>query len=117
LNLFGFLFGAPAQAAPLPPPAISAPAHMTAPARVVAPAPAREPCALDDAVAVLAAARDAGDSDRVALSRALRTLAFTDFEPLALNGPHTRAGDRVNRKALKKAQRVLLVLAETGERA
>lgn len=119
-RLLGALFGAPLAAAPAAPAAHAAPPALVAPQlvetpRVVTSAP---PIALavtkplrDAAAAHAAAIKDGCGGDR-AMAHALAALAYADFSALELNGPHTRAGDRVSRKALKKARRVLMALAE-----
>jgi hypothetical protein len=59
-------------------------------------------------------ARRAGAPPEAAMARAVHVLAFADLGGLDLNGPHAKAGDRISRKAERKARRLLQLIAERG---
>ena len=63
---------------------------------------------LDCAERAYADALGAGFTSRVAMARALEAVAFADL-PAIVSGPKSH---RVNRKTVRKAQRVLLAIAD-----
>jgi hypothetical protein len=120
-GIFSALFAAAHPPALAEPPAIVA-QHVEA-ERVVA-HPARTAVAtktdpLDCAARAYAQAIKSGLPTRAAMARALEAVARADLSSLqlTLNGPHTKAGDRVSRKGAKKAQRVLLAIADRVDAA
>jgi hypothetical protein len=98
------------------------PAAIVAPHRVETPAVVTEASqggfslqpddTLGEACAKFRRACAEGASDREAMAVVFETLARADLSSLTLNGPHVRACDRVSRKGVRKAQRVLLAIAE-----
>lgn len=114
------LIAAAAVAALAPSPVLAAqPRIETAPSPgTLAPAPLRPALALRRAaaarapielgVASLEAALAQGASLDAALRRAVEAMAYADFTPLDLNGPHTKAGERINRKKQAGARAVML---------
>lgn len=96
------------------PPAIVAQHVETAP--VVAEQPAAEirlhpRDALGMACSTFRRARAEGAGDREAMAAAFEAAARADLSPLTVAG-HAKGAARVNRKAMRRAQRVLLALAE-----
>lgn len=59
-------------------------------------------------------ARARGCDRRQAAAHALEALAYSDLSALTLNGPHTRAGERVSRRAEKGGRRLILAVAQRG---
>lgn len=108
MKLLAALFAAAAPApAPAPVQHVETPAFVAEAAR---PAVAVTTDPLGVAAAAHTRAMPAGP--RAAMREALHALAYCDFAALDLNGPHVKAGERINRKQLAKVRRVLAMLAE-----
>lgn len=116
MSFLSFLgLGSPSPAVIAEPIAIVRPAdHRAAAVQTVKAAAIQQCDPLKAASLAYENARRKGACAEGAMAKAFEALACSDFSSLQLNGPHTRAGDRVNTKALKKVQRVFMRLAETG---
>lgn len=67
-----------------------------------------DPDPLGEAAHALAAALAHGADPRALACAALDAFARADFSALDLNGPHTRAGDRVSKKGVRAGRRMIL---------